>query len=189
MDSKTLLMLGGASSLLAIPALLLAGYFLVLFFGGRGDRYGSLNDFFSAVTLLLLILPALGVYKLGRDDAGAWFTVVTWLAVAGMLIGALGQFALVLKLISLGASFVTGGLGITPVIAWGVSIAALSITRTGIPHVIGWTAIAALCLTVLLITASGVHQKTATNVLAVALSVALVAWFGAMGIKLVAADA
>lgn len=189
MDSKAFLTLGGVSSLLAIPALLLAGYFLVLFFAKRGDQYGSLNDFFSAVTLLLLILPALGLYRLGRGDAGSWFTVVTWLAVGGMLIGAFGQFALVLKFIGLGTSFITGGVGIAPVIAWGVSIAALSFARTGIPHVIAWTAVAVLCMTFLLIAASGVHQKTATNALAAALVVALVAWLGAMGVKLLSAGA
>ena len=55
--------LAGISALLAIPALLISGIFWALFPDDAGDVYGSLNDFFVALTMVLLVLPALAVLK------------------------------------------------------------------------------------------------------------------------------
>ncbi len=65
MTTALLMRVACVSALLALLALLLAGIFLVLFFR-RGEPYGSLNDFFSALALLLLILPAAAVYVVAR---------------------------------------------------------------------------------------------------------------------------
>src|SRR3990170_3512253 len=103
MEPPVLFRFAGYSALLAIPALLLAGVFLALFFGGFGDRYGPLNDIFSTLMLLLSVAPALAVAGLLSEQTGGWFGVLTGLAVVGMLIGAVGQMALVLGGISLQA--------------------------------------------------------------------------------------
>src|SRR5437660_352283 len=101
--------IAGVSALLAIPALLLSGLFLALFFGGRGAQFGPLNDFFVAINLFLLVPPALAIRTAVGGQAGAWFTIVTWLAIAGMVLAGVGQLLLIAGVISLQASFVTGG--------------------------------------------------------------------------------
>ena len=100
-------LLAGISTLLAIPALLLAGFFGGLFFLGRGERYGPLNDLFFALTMYLIILPAIAVVNLADEQVGAWFDVVTWIAVMGMVIAGVGQVLLVVGGISLQTSFIT----------------------------------------------------------------------------------
>src|SRR3989304_1811904 len=92
-DEATLFRLGGYSALAGVPALLLAGGFPALFFGGFGDRSGPLNDIFSALVLLLSVAPALAVAGLLSEQTGGWFGVLTGLAVLWVLIGAVGQMA------------------------------------------------------------------------------------------------
>ncbi|MSQ41172.1 MAG: hypothetical protein EXR55_05900 [Dehalococcoidia bacterium] len=167
--------------MLAIPVLLLAGLFLALFFGGRGAHYGPLNDIFSALSLLLLILPAIAIYVSAQAAAGPWLAVVTWLAVAGMIIGAAGQVLLVIGVINLQTSFVTGGIGILPVLAWVVSIAVLSLGLKQFSAPLGWFTIAVLLLAVLLTVASSLHWKSADWPLGGGLIIALVAWLGTLG--------
>ncbi len=181
MENALLFRLAGASALLAIPALLLAGLFLALFFGGRGAHYGPLNDIFSALSLLLLILPAIAIYASAQAAAGAWLAVVTWLAVAGMVIGAAGQVLLVVGVINLQTSFVTGGIGILPVLAWAISIAVLSLGLRQLSASLGWLTIAVLLLAVVLTLASSLHWKYATWLSAAGLVIALVAWLGTLG--------
>ena len=118
MTVDLLMRAGGLSALLAVLALLLSAIFLALFFGGRGERFGSLNDLFSAIGLLLLAAPAAAVYVVARDATGGWLLIVTIAAIVGMALGAIGQFLLVLRVIDLRASFVTGGIGVVPVLAW-----------------------------------------------------------------------
>ena len=182
MENALLFRLAGASALFAIPALLLAGLFLALFFGGRGEAYGSLNDIFSALTLLLLILPAIAVYIGTHAAAGSWLAVVTWLAVAGMVMGAAGQVLLVLGVINLQASFVTGGIGIVPVLAWAISVAVLSLGLRQLSSPLGWLTIAVLVLALLLTLASSLHWEGVRPWLLVGgLITALVAWLGTLG--------
>ena len=83
--------LAGASALLAVPVLLLVGIFLALFFGGRGERFGALNDLFTAIGLLLLVAPATAVYLIARDTTGEWLVCLTIAAIAGMALAAGGQ--------------------------------------------------------------------------------------------------
>jgi hypothetical protein len=138
-------LISALSTLLAIPALWLAIYFGVMFFQKRSEKYGALNDIFSAITLLLLVLPALILNNLIGYQVGGWFSLITWLAVAGILIASMGQFLLVAKIISLQASFITGSLGFIPLLVWLVSIAVVSIGHGAIPLTIGWSDIAILC--------------------------------------------
>lgn len=187
MEKALVFKIAGISAWLAIPSLLLAGVFLALFFGGRGDKYGPLNDVLSAVTLLLLILPAVGVYLMAREAAVPWFKVVTVLAVAGMAVGAGGQLLLVMGVISLGASFVTGGIGILPVLGWAVCLAVLSLRLGVLSAALGWLTVAVLVLVLCLVVASSLHMKAPTWILTVGLIAALVAWLGDLGWQLVRA--
>ena len=181
MEHALLFRLAGASALLAIPALLLAGLFLALFFGGRGEFYGPLNDIFSALSLLLLILPAIAINVSVYQAAGSWIAVVTWLAVGGMVIGAAGQILLVVGVINLQTSFVTGGIGILPVLAWAIGIAVLSLGFRQLSASLGWLTIAALLLALLLTIASSLHLKSPTWLLTGGLTIALVAWLASLG--------
>ncbi|MDP8903956.1 MAG: hypothetical protein M3N29_01340 [Chloroflexota bacterium] len=122
-----LLAIAPTSAYVAVITLVLSGVALVLFFGGVGYVFGPINDVLVAATLFLLIPVALAVRRLAAGQAGQWFTVLTWIAIAGMLEAAVGQLLLVVGLISLQTSFLTGAVGIVPVLAWigGVSYLAL----------------------------------------------------------------
>lgn len=181
MDSAIVLRLAAASAFLAIPSLLLAGYYLVLFFGGKGDRYGPLNDFFSATTLVLLILPAICIYAIARRETGPWFDIVTWLAVSGMALAATGQFLLIMGGISLETSFMTGGAGILPILAWWTALAVLAVGRHLLWAPMGWLVIASLGLSVLLVAVWGLRLKAAVWPTTAGLLLALVAWLAALG--------
>lgn len=139
MGNELLLVLAHTPSVfLAVPALFLSGFFLALFFKRRGDHFGPLNDIFFAISLVLLILPAIGIYSLTRDDNGLFVDVVVWLGIAGMVIVAIVRTLLALGVISLPTSFLTGGLGILPILAWMVSLAVLSLAWAQLPAIIGW---------------------------------------------------
>ncbi len=185
MENALFFRLAGSSTLLAIPVLLLSGLFLALFFGGRGEIYGSLNDLFSALSLLLLILPAIAVYVNTQAAAGSWLVAITSLAVAGMVVGAAGQVLLVTGVINLQTSFVTGGVGIVPVLAWAISIAVLSLGLRQLSASLGWLTITVLLLALFLTLASSLHWKFATWLSAGGLITALVAWLGTLGRDLI----
>jgi hypothetical protein len=145
----------GVSAYLAILALALPGIFLALFFGGAGELFGPLNDMFVALAMALLVLPAWALLEVEGLGGRRWFRVLTWLTIAGLILATVGQLLLVAGLITLEMSFVTGGLGILPVLAWVVAQGYLG-PRTGIPsRAVGATA-ATIVLAVLLTVASGV---------------------------------
>ncbi len=132
----------GLSAFLAIPALLAALIFGLLFFLGRGRHFGPLNDVAIAVALLLLILPAIALNDL--VGAPTWFAAITWVAVAGMILAAVGQLLLVVGVIGLNTSFVTGGIGFLPVVVWFAAFAFLSL-RDGVPSpAVGWSMLVGL---------------------------------------------
>jgi hypothetical protein len=139
-----------ASALAAIGALLVAGITIALFFGGAGDYWGPVNDVFSALALLLLVPVMLAVLRLAPDDIGPWFALITYAAIAGALLGAAGQVILVLGGISLQASFVTGGIGLMPILAWGIGLAVLVFSRDMLSVVVGWLLVGVLLSAVLL---------------------------------------
>ena len=184
LEEGTLIRLGGYSALAAIPALVLSGVFLALFFGGFGDFYGPLNDIFSALTLLLTIFPAIAVYAIYREQVGQWFAIITWLAVGGMLVAPIGQLLLVVRVIQLETSFVTGGMGITPVLIWLGALAYLALRHGQVPAVIGWLLVAGLALALLLTLASAARLSVGVWVFSVGLLVTLSAWYGMLGLEL-----
>ncbi|MBM3949571.1 MAG: hypothetical protein FJ312_10140 [SAR202 cluster bacterium] len=152
----------------------------MLFFGGKGDRYGPLNEFFSATTPVLLILLAIWIYAIARRETGPWFDIVTWLAVGGMAVAATGQFLLIMGGISLGTSFMTGGAGILPVFAQWAALALLAVGRHLLWAPMGWLAIACLGLSALLMAVWGLRLKAAIRPIGVALTLALAAWMGTL---------
>ena len=169
------------SAWLAIPSLLLSALFLVLFFGGKGAGYGSLNDLFVAVVAVLLALPARALVAAVGDAAGRWFDIVSWFAVAGLLLIAVGQLLLIARVISLGGSFTTGGLGILPVLVWLVAQVVVAL-RTGRPsRALGWAGVAVLATSVLASVAPALRSDAATWATTVLLLVSLVAWLWVLG--------
>lgn len=126
------------SAYLAVITLVLSGVALTLFFGGVHYVFGPINDVLVAATLFLLIPPALALRQVTDDRAGAWFTVVTWLAIAGMVEAAAGQLLLVAGVIDLQTSFVTGGIGIVPVLVWIGAVSYLAVGNGVVDRQVGW---------------------------------------------------
>jgi hypothetical protein len=171
----------GVSALMAIPALLLSGVFLFLFFGGAGDIFGPLNDAFAALTLTLFVAPLMALSRLSAGGGRRWFRLVTTAAVAGLALAITGQVLLVARVISLEVSFVTGSLGILPLFAWGVSQACVGI-RFGVPsRATGWALAAALTCSVLLTAAWAIGLDAAVRALSAALLASLVAFLAVLG--------
>jgi len=148
LDDATLYRLAGLSAVVAVVALIISGIALALFFGGAGEFWGPVNDVFIALTLLALILPMLAVDRLAGPSAGIWLRVVTVAAIAGAVLGAAGQLLLVAGVIDLETSFVTGGLGIVPVLVWFLALVILAFGPGTLPAAVGWLAAGTLSLIV-----------------------------------------
>ena len=176
--------LGAPAAYAGAAATLVAGLLLVPFFRGAGDAYGKLNDIFSAVALLLLIPPAVAVYALARDAAGGWLLAITIAAVAGMLIAGIGQILLVIRVIDLSASFVTGGLGILPILAWVAAVTWLALGGSMLTATVGWLGIAVLASATFVTVAAALKLGVITWVLAGSVLLALVAWQWSLGVAL-----
>lgn len=188
MTADLMVRLAGVSALLALPVLLLSGIFLALFFGGRGERFGGLNDFFSAIGLLLLAAPAAAVYLIARDATGEWLLIFTVAAIGGMALAAVGQFLLILRVIDLQTSFVTGGIGVVPVLAWvGVTVW-LALSGHLLPEAVGWLGAATLASAALLTVAAVVRRDRAVWVLSAVLVAALGGWLITLGLALLGGD-
>ena len=168
--------LAGWSALAAVATLLASGVTIALFFGGAGAFWGPLNDLFTALTMILLLPVMLAVLRLAPDDIGPWFAILTFAAVAGILLGAAGQLLLVAGGISLQASFVTGGVGIAPVIAWAMGLTVLILTRDMLSVITGWLLFGVLVSVALLALASFVAPWPMTAAAAVLLLGLLSAW-------------
>lgn len=183
-DSPVLLRAAGYSALVAFVALIGAGVTLALFFGGAGSGYGPLNDIFSAVALVGLVLPIVAVLQLVGDRAGGWLAVVSVLAVAGALIAAIGQVLLVVGVIDLQASFMTGGIGIVPVLVWAAVLGFVSLRLGLLPDHLGWLVVAVLALSLVTAIGSAFTTGPLLWVAALALLVALAGWLGDLSVTL-----
>jgi hypothetical protein len=179
--------LAGGAALAAIGSLLISAVTIALFFGGAGDFWGPINDIFVSVTLILLIPIIIAVLRLSPDDIGPWFAFVCGAAIGGALLGAIGQVLLVVGIIDLQASFVTGGIGVTPIVLWGVALAHLVLTRDMLSVVVGWTLLAILVSVLAVIVASLVAPGGVTAALSVVMLAALVAWLALLSTELRAA--
>lgn len=120
---------------------------LALFFGGAGAFWGPINDVAIAFALLLLIPAVLVVGVAGGTPV--WFQVLSWLAILGILVAAGGQLLLVVGVIPLGVTFVTGGLGFTPLLVWIAALGALALLGSTATPAVGWWAVAFVALAVI----------------------------------------
>lgn len=157
---------------------------MALFFGGRGDRFGALNDFFSAIALLLVIPLVIAVNERLHAEAGGWLLPLTVVTLAGLLIAAAGQLLLIVRVIDLSTSFVTGGLGILPVLGWVIALVWLSLGAHLLPDAVGWLGVALLGSAALTGTFSMVKLPLAMWACSVVLLASLLGWLVALGLTL-----
>ncbi len=171
----------GYSAYAAIATLIVAAVTIALFFGGAGQFWGPVNDVFVSLTTLLLILPVLGILLLAGDQAGWWFSILSWLAIAGLLLVAVGQLLLVVGAISLNTSFLTGGIGITPFLLWALATVWTAWTF-GVPSMmVGFLLAGVLVMSALTTAVSLALPGLATGIVGAALTLALCAWMAALG--------
>lgn len=177
--------LAGQAALLAVVTLVLSTIALLLFFGGGPSVFGPINDVFIALTLLLLLPGMWAVGRLARRRVGAWFTVLTIAAIVGLVEAAAGQFLLVARVISLETSFVTGGVGILPFLAWVGSMPVLALRRRVVASSIGWWSIAFLATSVLSFAAAAfVPMQILVFVFGIPWMIGLGGWITALGLEL-----
>src|SRR5262245_45243750 len=125
MSNADLYRLAGMSSWLALVALVLSGIALALFFGGAAQSWGPVNDALIVVTAIALIPAVLAVARLAGDRDSPWVTILTVAALAGLVLMATGQTLLIVGRLSLDGSYVTGGIGFVPFLAWILLVAVL----------------------------------------------------------------
>jgi hypothetical protein len=189
MATADLYRLAGLSSWVSLVALVLSGIALALFFGGAGDFWGPVNDALIVATAIALILPVLAVARLAGDRSAPWVLVVSVAAVAGLVLIAVGQTLLIVGRLSLDGSYVTGGLGVVPVLAWIVLIAVLSLGSGVLPSTTGWLAVATLAAIVVLSIVAVVTRGPVLWVAGVGLLVVISAWLAALASSLGASAA
>jgi hypothetical protein len=183
-EGSMLLRVAGVSAFLAITFLIVSGVTLALFFSGAGSFWGPVNDLATTVALLALVLPVLAVDHLARERTDIWLEVVSVAAIAGIILAATGQLLLVLGLIRLETSFVTGGVGILPVFAWLVAVAVLALGMGLLPAHIGWLAIGVIVLSIGLSLISRLAMGPGVWVASIALLAVLIGWMGSLGLAL-----
>lgn len=126
----------------SLVSALLAMVAISLFFAGAGGFWGPVNDLLVVATVLLLLPAVVAVRQIGGAAAGIWLSVTTWLAVIGIVIMAAGQSALVLGLIDLETSFMTGTVGVLLAIAWIGGTGVLALRTGALSRPVGWWAVA-----------------------------------------------
>jgi len=144
MATADLYRLAGVSSWIALVALVLSGIALALFFGGAGDAWGPVNDALIVVTAIALIPTVAAVARMAGDRGAPWVAVVSVAAAAGLILIAVGQTLLIVGRLSLDGSYVTGGIGVVPFLAWIVLVAVLGLTLGVLPSRTGWLALASI---------------------------------------------
>ena len=133
----------------ATATLTVAAVSIGLFFGGAGYVFGPINDVTTAATLLLMAPGVLAVRRLAAGRVGSWFSALSFLTVAGLAVAAGGLIALVVGLITLNTSFVTGGIGILPFVAWLAAVAHIALRRGVLTRRVGWLSLAALGISII----------------------------------------
>lgn len=181
LDDSGLFRSAGSSAQIAVVFLAAAAITIALFFGGAGQFWGPVNDVFDALLLLAIILPVLAVDRLAGPAAEPWIRIVTVAALAGLTLGAVGQILLVVGVIDLQTSFITGGLGIIPFYAWLVALAVLAFGQGVLPPSIGWLVVAIIALTVGMAVISTITMGPALWIACVALVVVLGVWLLTLG--------
>jgi hypothetical protein len=182
MSDIELYRLASWSTVVAAIALVVSGVALALFFAGPGEPFGSINDAFISLALVALVPAILGVDRLAGEHHAPFVRIVTIAAIAGVVLASVGQILLIFRVITLEDSFITGGLGIVPVLAWVVLVAVLSLGAHVLPPATGWLAVASLAGVVVLSAVGSLTTGPLLWVSGVALLAILVAWLGSLAI-------
>jgi len=178
------LRLAGYSAFGAVGALVISGIALALFFGGAGDFWGPINDVFITLNALLLIPPALVLSLVVRDQAGDWFRIASVVGVAGLLVIGVGQLLLVIGVITLQGSFVSGGIGLVPLLGWMVALAVVSLGSHALSASIGWSVVATLALALGTTAAYMLAPGALTWILSGGMALAIAWWMASLGVEL-----
>ena len=189
MATADLYRLAGLSSWIALIALVLSAIALALFFGGAGEFWGPVNDALIVVTAIALVPAVVAVARLAGDRAAPWVAILTVAASAGLVLIAVGQTLLIVGRLSLDGSYVTGGIGIVPVLAWIVLVASLSLGSGVLPSTTGWLAVATLVAIVAVSIVAVATRGPVLWVASVALLVTLSAWLAGLASSLGASAA
>jgi len=180
MATGDLYRLAGVSSWIALVALVLSGIALALFFAGAGEFWGPVNDALIVLTAIALIPAVVAVQRLAGDRGAPWVAGLTVATIAGLILIAVGQTLLIVGRLSLEGSYVTGGIGVIPVLAWIVLVAALSLGGGVMPSTTGWLAVATLVLIVALSVIAVVTRGPVLWVAGVGLLVAIAGWLAGL---------
>ena len=166
----------GASAVVSAIALVISGVALALFFGGAGAFWGPVNDMFLVVTVLALILPILAVDRLAAQQGVGWMRFVSIATILGVVVIAIGQTALVLGMLTLDGSYVTGSIGFIAIIVWLVALPVLAFGSGVLPSTVGWAALAVLLLIVVEAVVVMASMGPLVAIASVALLAALAVW-------------
>jgi hypothetical protein len=142
MATTDLYRLASMSTWIALVALVLSGIALALFFGGAGEFWGPVNDALIVVTVVALIPTVVAVARMAGDRGAPWVGLVSVATIAGLVLIGVGQTLLIVGRLSLDGSYVTGGIGVAPVVAWMVLTAILALGMNVLPDRTGWLALA-----------------------------------------------
>jgi hypothetical protein len=187
MANADLYRLASVSTWLALVALILSGIALGLFFGGAGELWGPVNDAFIVVTAIALLPAVLAVARLAGDRGAPWVAIVSVAAIAGLVLMAVGQTLLIVGRLSLEGSFVTGGIGVVPFLAWVLLLAVLGIGLGVLPARTGWLSAAVLVSIVAATLIATVTSGPVWWVLGVAELIVLSVWLADLALALGAA--
>jgi hypothetical protein len=170
----------GLSAVVALIALVIAAITLGLFFGGAGQWWGPVNDVFTAILMFALIVPILATDRMVVPEAGLWFRVVTVAAVAGAVLAGVGQLLLVLGVIDLQTSFITGGLGFLPVLVWIGALVVVAGPMGLLPTSIAWFAAATIALIVVAAVITSISTGPLAWIAWIGVVIALALWMASL---------
>jgi len=180
MSNTDLYRLAGMSSWVALVAIVLSGIALALFFGGAGAFWGPVNDAFIVLTAIALIPAVVAVARFSGDRGSPWVAILTVACVAGLLLIATGQTLLIVGRLSLDGSYVTGGVGVLPLLAWILLVAVLSLAMGILPSTVGWLAALTLVMVVVESVTAAITLGPLLWVASVVLVVAISGFFAAL---------
>jgi hypothetical protein len=132
------------------------------------------------VTAIALIPVVLAVGQVAGDLGQPWVRIVSIAALAGLVLMAVGQTLLIVGRLSLDGSYVTGGIGVTPVIAWIVLVAILGLGMGALPSLTGWLAVLTLVAIVVFSVTAAITLGPVLWVEAVALVAVMSLWLGSL---------
>ena len=183
-ESEGIFRVAGWSTWVALVALVISAIALALFFSGPGEPFGSINDAFIAIALVALIPAIVAVDRIAGDRGLPWVRIISVAAIAGIVLITIGNVLLITRNLTLEGSYVTGGIGIVPVLAWIVLVAVLSLGTGVLSPAIGWLAVAALATIVIASIVASITTGLLPWVASVALVVAISVWLGGLAVEL-----